>query len=90
MGLREPHEVQQDQVQGPVGWGNPKHKYRLGGQWLESRPEEKDLGILVDEKLKMSWQCALAAQKDSRNLGCIKRRVASTLHEGGDCSSSLW
>jgi len=27
-----------------VGQGNPKHKYRLGGEWLESRPEEKDWG----------------------------------------------
>jgi len=25
-----------------VGRGNPKHKYRLGGQWLKSSPKEKD------------------------------------------------
>jgi len=27
-----------------AGWGNPKHKYRLGGEWLMGSPEEKDLG----------------------------------------------
>jgi len=25
-----------------VGRGNPKHRYRLGGEWLKSSPEEKD------------------------------------------------
>jgi len=27
-----------------MGWGNLKHKCRLGGGWIESSPEEKDLG----------------------------------------------
>ncbi|PKU28277.1 rna-directed dna polymerase from mobile element jockey-like [Limosa lapponica baueri] len=46
-----------------LGDGNPKHKYRMGGEWTESSTEEKDLGVLVDEKLLSVGQAYFAGQK---------------------------
>ncbi|PKU30110.1 rna-directed dna polymerase from mobile element jockey-like [Limosa lapponica baueri] len=64
-----------------VGHGSPQYQYRLGDEWIESSPAEKELDIPMDKKLDMSWQCALAAQKTNCILSHRKRSMANRSRE---------
>jgi len=60
---------------------NAMHQYKLGADLLQCSSVERDLGVLVDDRLTMSLQCALLVKKENGILGCIRRSVASRTRE---------
>jgi len=60
-----------------LGHNNPTQCYRLGEEWLESCPAQKDLGVLVDTGMNMSQQCGQAA----------KSNIAQAMGQGQTSSS---
>jgi len=60
---------------------NPLHQHRLGFDLLESSSVERDLGVLVDDKVTMSQQYALVAKMANGFLGCSTKSMASSSRE---------
>ena len=57
------------------------HQYRLGVDLLESSSVERDLGVLVDDRLTMSQQCGLQDEGGSPPpLHCPSEAPSGALH----------
>lgn len=67
-----------------LGKNNPVHQHML-----KSSPAEKDLGILVDNRLSMNQQCVPVAKKANGILGCIGKSVSSRSREVLLCSAAV-
>ena len=56
-----------------IGSNQHYRQYRLGGDFITVSDAEKDLGILIDNKLTFHKQCSTAVNKANKLLGIIRR-----------------
>ena len=54
-----------------LGTSNTRHTYTMSATPLESTPDEKDLGVVMDEELKFHLHVPQAVKKASRMLGLV-------------------
>ena len=58
-----------------TGSGNTGVNYEMGGTILCKTVKEKDLGVTMNAKMKVSEQCIIAASKGNQVLGMIRRNI---------------
>jgi len=58
-----------------IGRLNNQYEYKLGDDILKKSVQERDLGIIVDNKLKFSEQCNVAIKNANSTLGLIRRNI---------------
>ena len=82
MGQGQWCEVQQGPVPGPaLGPQQPQAVPQAGAEWLQSCPQEKDLGVLVPAA-EHEPGCAQVAKKANGILACTSNSVASRTRAG--------
>jgi hypothetical protein len=59
------------------GENNGEAKYMMGNKEITKVKEEKDLGVLVCQNLKVAKQCGQAAKKGNQILGMISGAFVS-------------
>ena len=64
-----------------LGRKNPRAEYKISDTVLTSVSEERDLGVIISDDLKVGRQCHRAAGNASRMLGCIGRGINSRKRE---------
>ena len=68
--------------------GNPKYTQRLGREWIESSPDEKDLGELVDEKLNIDLAVCICSPESQPYPGLHQKQHGEQV-KGGDSAPLL-
>ena len=66
-----------------MGRGNAKHKHRLGNEWIESSPAEKDLGGIGEWKTDYEAAMCTCSPESQRCPGLHQEKCGQQV-EGGD------
>jgi len=64
-----------------LGWSKVRHRCKLGEEWAERSPAQRDLGVLVGSRINRSQQPTLAARRSNRTLECIKHGMTSWVRQ---------
>ena len=60
-----------------LGFNNQHKRYHLDDDTLEAVHSEKDLGIIIDDKMKFHAQASAATKKANQVLGLVKKSYTS-------------
>ncbi|GAB0183078.1 hypothetical protein GRJ2_000773100 [Grus japonensis] len=71
-----------------MGQGNPKHDYRLGREWIESSPEEKDLGGVGGQEAQHE-PAVCACSPESQQCPGLHQKNCDQQVKGGDSAPLL-